>query len=64
MKLRRPQNEPGDGPKIRWPRGIIQLAALRGFEVVVQEVNDAALDAGMTRVDDLFRKAVERRLSI
>jgi 3-hydroxyacyl-CoA dehydrogenase/enoyl-CoA hydratase/3-hydroxybutyryl-CoA epimerase len=42
--------------------GIAQLAALRGCEVVIQEVNDAALAAGMKRVDDLFAKAIERRL--
>lgn len=38
--------------------GIAQLAALRGCEVFVQEVNDAALRSGMTKIDDLFRKAV------
>src|SRR5205085_6777941 len=42
--------------------GIVQLAALRGCEVVVQEVNQGALDAGMKRIDELFRKAVERRV--
>jgi 3-hydroxyacyl-CoA dehydrogenase/enoyl-CoA hydratase/3-hydroxybutyryl-CoA epimerase len=42
--------------------GIAQLAALRGFEVVVQEVNDAALADGMDRIGGLFAKAVERRL--
>jgi 3-hydroxyacyl-CoA dehydrogenase/enoyl-CoA hydratase/3-hydroxybutyryl-CoA epimerase len=42
--------------------GIAQLAALKGCEVVVQEVNQAALDAGMARVGGLFAKAVERRL--
>lgn len=42
--------------------GIAQLAAFRGCKVVVQEVNQAALDAGMTRITELFRKAVERRL--
>jgi 3-hydroxyacyl-CoA dehydrogenase/enoyl-CoA hydratase/3-hydroxybutyryl-CoA epimerase len=42
--------------------GIAQLAALRGFEVVVQEVNQAALDAGMNRIAELFSKAVEKNL--
>jgi 3-hydroxyacyl-CoA dehydrogenase/enoyl-CoA hydratase/3-hydroxybutyryl-CoA epimerase len=42
--------------------GIAQLAALKGCEVVVQEVNQQALDAGMARVADLFAKAVERHL--
>jgi 3-hydroxyacyl-CoA dehydrogenase/enoyl-CoA hydratase/3-hydroxybutyryl-CoA epimerase len=42
--------------------GIVQLAALRGCEVVVQEITEAALDEGMKRIDDLFRKAVERRV--
>jgi 3-hydroxyacyl-CoA dehydrogenase/enoyl-CoA hydratase/3-hydroxybutyryl-CoA epimerase len=42
--------------------GIAQLAALKGCEVVVQEVNQPALDAGMARIADLFAKAVERRL--
>jgi 3-hydroxyacyl-CoA dehydrogenase/enoyl-CoA hydratase/3-hydroxybutyryl-CoA epimerase len=42
--------------------GIAQLAALKGFEVVVQEVNETALAAGMQKVEGLFQKAVERRL--
>ncbi|HZY83901.1 MAG TPA: 3-hydroxyacyl-CoA dehydrogenase NAD-binding domain-containing protein, partial [Gemmataceae bacterium] len=42
--------------------GIAQLAALKGCEVAVQEVNQQALDAGMARIADLFAKAVERRL--
>jgi 3-hydroxyacyl-CoA dehydrogenase/enoyl-CoA hydratase/3-hydroxybutyryl-CoA epimerase len=42
--------------------GIAQLAAIKGSEVVVQEVNQSALDAGLARIDDLFRKAVERGL--
>src|SRR5262249_10360899 len=42
--------------------GIAQLAALRGCEVVVQEVNEAALAAGLARVDELFDKAVGKRL--
>jgi 3-hydroxyacyl-CoA dehydrogenase/enoyl-CoA hydratase/3-hydroxybutyryl-CoA epimerase len=42
--------------------GIAQLAAFKGAAVVVQEVNQAALDAGLGRIQDLFQKAVERRL--
>ncbi len=42
--------------------GIAQLAAVKGFEVVVQEVNASALDAGMRKIDELFRKAVEHRV--
>ncbi len=42
--------------------GIAQLAALRGCEVVIQEVNEAALAAGIKRLDDLFAKAIERGL--
>jgi 3-hydroxyacyl-CoA dehydrogenase/enoyl-CoA hydratase/3-hydroxybutyryl-CoA epimerase len=42
--------------------GIAQLAAFKGCKVVVQEVSQAALDAGLERIEGLFRKAVERRL--
>ncbi len=42
--------------------GIAQLAALKGCEVVVQEINRAALDAGLDRIQDLFAKAVQRRV--
>jgi 3-hydroxyacyl-CoA dehydrogenase/enoyl-CoA hydratase/3-hydroxybutyryl-CoA epimerase len=42
--------------------GIAQLAAFKGCKVVVQEVSQAALDAGMERIKGLFRKAVERGL--
>ncbi len=42
--------------------GIAQLAAIKGFEVVVQEIDDPALSAGRKRVETLFEKAVERRL--
>lgn len=42
--------------------GIAQLAALKGFEVVVQEINDSALAAGIKKIEDLFQKAAERRL--
>jgi 3-hydroxyacyl-CoA dehydrogenase/enoyl-CoA hydratase/3-hydroxybutyryl-CoA epimerase len=40
--------------------GIAQLAALKGCQVVVQEVNETALGSGLTRITDLFRKAAER----
>ncbi len=42
--------------------GIAQLAAVRGAQVVVREINQAALDAGMKRIQDLFAKAVDRRV--
>jgi 3-hydroxyacyl-CoA dehydrogenase/enoyl-CoA hydratase/3-hydroxybutyryl-CoA epimerase len=42
--------------------GIAQLAAFKGCKVVVQEISQAALDAGMERIKGLFRKAVERHL--
>jgi 3-hydroxyacyl-CoA dehydrogenase / enoyl-CoA hydratase / 3-hydroxybutyryl-CoA epimerase len=42
--------------------GIAQLAAVRGFEVVVQEINEEALGAGLFRIKTLFDKAVERRV--
>jgi 3-hydroxyacyl-CoA dehydrogenase/enoyl-CoA hydratase/3-hydroxybutyryl-CoA epimerase len=42
--------------------GIAQLAAIKGCKVVVQDVSQAALDAGLERIEGLFRKAVERRL--
>jgi 3-hydroxyacyl-CoA dehydrogenase/enoyl-CoA hydratase/3-hydroxybutyryl-CoA epimerase len=42
--------------------GIAQLAAFKGCKVVVQEVSQTALDAGLARITALFRKAVERRL--
>ena len=41
--------------------GVAQLAALAGFEVVVQEVSPEALAAGLARIDALFAKAVARR---
>jgi 3-hydroxyacyl-CoA dehydrogenase/enoyl-CoA hydratase/3-hydroxybutyryl-CoA epimerase len=40
--------------------GIAQLAALSGFEVVVQEVNDSALQAGKARIDGLFATAADK----
>jgi len=42
--------------------GIAQLAAFKGCKVIVQEVSQAALDAGLARITGLFQKAVERRL--
>jgi 3-hydroxyacyl-CoA dehydrogenase/enoyl-CoA hydratase/3-hydroxybutyryl-CoA epimerase len=42
--------------------GIAQLAAIKGYELVVQEVNDGALAAGVRKIEDLFRKAAERRV--
>jgi 3-hydroxyacyl-CoA dehydrogenase/enoyl-CoA hydratase/3-hydroxybutyryl-CoA epimerase len=42
--------------------GIAQLAALRGCEVIVQEVNELALGAGLLNIASLFNKAVERRV--
>jgi 3-hydroxyacyl-CoA dehydrogenase/enoyl-CoA hydratase/3-hydroxybutyryl-CoA epimerase len=43
--------------------GIAQLAALRGCDVVVQEVNQGALESGMKRLDELFQKAAGRVVS-
>jgi 3-hydroxyacyl-CoA dehydrogenase/enoyl-CoA hydratase/3-hydroxybutyryl-CoA epimerase len=40
--------------------GIAQLAAIRGLDVIVQEVNEEALGTGLLRVAALFEKAVER----
>ena len=40
--------------------GVAQLAAVRGAAVVVREVNQAALDAGMKRIRELFDKAAAR----
>src|SRR5207248_451752 len=42
--------------------GIAQLALLRGFEIVVREVNEAALAAGIERIAGLLQKAAERQL--
>ncbi|HZT80612.1 MAG TPA: 3-hydroxyacyl-CoA dehydrogenase NAD-binding domain-containing protein, partial [Gemmataceae bacterium] len=42
--------------------GIAQLAAFRGLEVVVQEVNEEALGAGLLRITGLFEKAQQRGL--
>jgi 3-hydroxyacyl-CoA dehydrogenase/enoyl-CoA hydratase/3-hydroxybutyryl-CoA epimerase len=40
--------------------GIAQLAALRGYAVIVREPTDALVQAGSERVVALFRKAAER----
>jgi 3-hydroxyacyl-CoA dehydrogenase/enoyl-CoA hydratase/3-hydroxybutyryl-CoA epimerase len=42
--------------------GIAQVATLRGFDVVVREVSEPALAAGMQRIRALFDKAVENGL--
>jgi 3-hydroxyacyl-CoA dehydrogenase/enoyl-CoA hydratase/3-hydroxybutyryl-CoA epimerase len=42
--------------------GIAQLAALRGLEVIVQEVNETALTAGKARLAELFQKAVANQI--
>ncbi len=42
--------------------GIAQLAALKGCEVVIREVDDMALAGGILRILALFRRAVERGL--
>src|SRR5262249_22480877 len=40
--------------------GIAQLAAVKGFEVVVQEVDATALGGGLLRINELFDRAVAR----
>lgn len=42
--------------------GIAQLALIKGYDVIVQEVNDGALAAGMKKIEDLLNKAAERRV--
>lgn len=42
--------------------GIAQLAAIKGFEVVVQEINEQALASGLTKIEDLFQQAVDRQI--
>ncbi len=41
--------------------GIAQLAAYQGLEVVLREINQEALDAGMGRIKKLFDEAVAKR---
>jgi 3-hydroxyacyl-CoA dehydrogenase/enoyl-CoA hydratase/3-hydroxybutyryl-CoA epimerase len=43
--------------------GIAQLAAIRGCEVIVREIDQAALAAGMTRIAGLFHKAVQNGIA-
>jgi 3-hydroxyacyl-CoA dehydrogenase/enoyl-CoA hydratase/3-hydroxybutyryl-CoA epimerase len=40
--------------------GIIQLAAIRGCQVVVQEINEEALGLGLVKIKALFDKGVDR----
>jgi len=40
--------------------GIVELAALKGCEVAVQEVNEVALGAGVMRIASLFQKAQQQ----
>ncbi|GIW79631.1 MAG: fatty acid oxidation complex subunit alpha [Gemmatales bacterium] len=40
--------------------GIAQLASVKGCDVVVQEVNEAALAAGKKKIADLLQKAVDK----
>src|SRR5579871_4625190 len=42
--------------------GIAQLAVLRGFDIIVQEIHEAALAAGIDRIAALLQKAAERNL--
>ncbi len=42
--------------------GIAQLAAVKGCNVIIQEVNNDALKAGVQRIEDLFNKAVANRV--
>jgi len=42
--------------------GIAQLAAVNGRDVIVREINDSALAAGMKKIEDLLAKAVEHRV--
>jgi 3-hydroxyacyl-CoA dehydrogenase/enoyl-CoA hydratase/3-hydroxybutyryl-CoA epimerase len=42
--------------------GIAQLAAVKGFDVVIQEVDEAALTTGVRKVEDLLLKAAGRGL--
>jgi 3-hydroxyacyl-CoA dehydrogenase/enoyl-CoA hydratase/3-hydroxybutyryl-CoA epimerase len=41
--------------------GIAQLAAYQGLEVVLREINQEALDAGMDRIRKLFEESVAKR---
>lgn len=41
--------------------GIAQLAAYQGLEVVLREINQEALDAGMNRIRKLFEESVTKK---
>ena len=41
--------------------GIAQLSALRGFDVIVQEIDDSAVAAGQQRIDSLLNKVAARK---
>jgi 3-hydroxyacyl-CoA dehydrogenase/enoyl-CoA hydratase/3-hydroxybutyryl-CoA epimerase len=64
-----PERGPGDEPPLRrvgvvgcgaMGAGIVQLAAVRGCDVTVQEENETALGLGMLRVVTLLTQAVEK----
>ncbi|HMF14458.1 MAG TPA: 3-hydroxyacyl-CoA dehydrogenase NAD-binding domain-containing protein, partial [Gemmataceae bacterium] len=68
-EARRLPAEPKDGTMVRrigvvgagaMGAGIVQLAALRGLDVVIHEINEEALGTGLLKVAALFDKAVER----
>ncbi|MBX3439896.1 MAG: hypothetical protein KF861_20570, partial [Planctomycetaceae bacterium] len=40
--------------------GISQLAATKGYQVILRDINDAAVQRGMHQVESLTRKGVER----
>jgi 3-hydroxyacyl-CoA dehydrogenase / enoyl-CoA hydratase / 3-hydroxybutyryl-CoA epimerase len=42
--------------------GIAQLAAIKGMEVVIQDVSDAAVAAGAKRIEELYEQAVDRKI--
>jgi len=42
--------------------GIAQLACVKGYQVVVQEINEVALKTGVQRIQDLLVKAVANRV--
>jgi 3-hydroxyacyl-CoA dehydrogenase/enoyl-CoA hydratase/3-hydroxybutyryl-CoA epimerase len=70
-KARKLPAEPRDEPPIKrigvvgagvMGAGIAQLAAIKGCEVVVQEINTTALGTGMVRIKELFDQAIKRRV--
>src|SRR5262249_29573112 len=42
--------------------GIAQLAALKGFGVTIQEINDGALAAGIQKITELFEQAAQKNV--